>query len=386
MLSLRTLGGLIIALAFNQVAVAQTPASSTGLALEVHFYPNEPPAFQKIYKTPSGGAWYSRFHQIKPTGPNDLPVNAVDIKPALTDSGVSITVSVLFGELHEQQKQIGVYTVHEGEKFKIEQLAQYGIDPFIISVVDFSPAVLDVPEFISKAPSIDYIGIQPAPATTPAFRVAVRNLSSKSVRAIEVRVLKGATPKLAFLPQGKEGAALIAPGNAFEFDARVATQPTPTSTGYSQVTLPGQVIEVVTAIFEDGSFEGEAQPALTFAASLRGEKIELARVIDLFQRAIDDNQSDAATRIETLKKNLALLNLEADPALAQQIMAEFGRPVNRKPEEIKGAIEVGMRTISMHALNVVKQFQLRNPNPQAAESSRWLTTVNNRYNDWLRRL
>src|SRR5262249_44919970 len=260
----------------------------------------EPPAYQKIYKGSSGGAWYARFHQIKSTSDNDLPVNAVDIKPSFGESGINVTVSVLFGELHEKQKQVGVYTIHEGEKIKIEELAQFGVDPFVISVTNFSPSLLDLPEFASKAKSIDFVGIQPTTATIPAFRVGVRNVSGKNVRALMVHVLKGGEPHGSLLRQGRDGATLIAPGNAVEFEARIATRATPTPTGYTQVTLPGQVIEVSTAIFEDGSFEGEAEPALMFVATLRGEKIQLARVVDLFQRAIDEYQSDPTTKIETL--------------------------------------------------------------------------------------
>jgi hypothetical protein len=379
------LASFIVVVALGQAIFCQQ-ASSSQLALEVYFYPNEPPAYQKIYKSQSGGTWYSRFHQIKSPGLDDLPVNAVDIKPSFTDDGIRVTVSVLFGELHEKQKQVGVYTIHEGDKIKIQELTQFGIDPFIISVVNFSPALFDLPEFISKAKSIEYIGIQPAVSTMPAFRVAVRNLSSKNVRAILVRTLKGGVSQLSFLPQGKEGAPLIQPGNAFEFDARVATRATPTPTGYTQVTLPGQVIEVITAVFDDGSFEGEAGPALIYAATLRGEKIQLARMIDLFQRAIDDHQSDPGVTIEALKKNIGTLNVEADPALAAEIIGGFGQPVKETAQELKGPIEIGMKTISSHALNMTKQFQLRNPRPEMGAVDRWLTTLKERYEDWLHRL
>src|SRR6266480_3350327 len=149
------LASFIVVVALGQAIFCQQASSSSAqLALEVYFYPNEPPAYQQIYKSQSGGAWYSRFHQIKSPGPDDLPVNAVDIKPSFTDDGIRVTVSVLFGELHEKQKQVGVYAVHQGEKVKIQELTQFGIDPFIISVVNFSPALFDLPEFISKAKSI----------------------------------------------------------------------------------------------------------------------------------------------------------------------------------------------------------------------------------------
>src|SRR5438128_3884788 len=106
MLSFRILlTSFFVIVAFGQATFSQQASSSSSqLALEVYFYPNEPPAYQKIYKSQSGGAWYSRFHQIKSNGPSDLPVNAVDIKPSFTEDGIRVTVSVLFGELHEKEK------------------------------------------------------------------------------------------------------------------------------------------------------------------------------------------------------------------------------------------------------------------------------------------
>ena len=376
---------LIVAVAIAPAAMSQQ-ASSSQLVLEVHFYPGEPPAYQKITKSPMQGAWYSRFHQIKPAGTNDLPVNAVDIKPVFTESGIRVSVSVLFGELHEKQKSVGVYTLHEGERIKIQELALFGVDPFIVSAVNFSPTQLDLPEFLSKANSIDYIGIQPTVSLMPAYRIAVRDLSNKNVRALMVRVLKGGQPQMSMLPQGKEGAPLIPIGNAYEFDVRVATRATPTPTGYAQVTLAGQVIEVSTAIFEDGSFEGDTEPALIYAATLRGERIQLARVINLLEKTTTDSRSDPATKIDTLKTDIAMLNLEADPTTAQEVIAAFGQPVRKSPEEIKSAVELGMKTILSHALNMTQQFQLRNPKPDPADVNRWLGNVQQRYENWLRRL
>src|SRR2546421_5136720 len=381
------LRSLLLMFAFAAVGTAQ-PVSSppSQLALEVHFYPGEPPAYQRITQATAQGAWYSRFHQIKATGANDLPVNAVDIKPALTDSGIRVSVSVLFGELHEKQKAVGVYTLHEGEKIKIQELAQFGVDPFIVSAVNFSPTQLDLPEFFSKENSIDYIGIQPTASLMPSYRVAVRNLSNKNVRALLVHVLKGGQPQISMLPQGKEGAPLIPIGNAYEFDARVATRATLTATGYAQVTLSGQVIEVSTAIFADGSFEGDAEPALQYAANLEGDKIQLARVIGLFQTALDESQRDPATTIETLRTSLAALSLEADQAQAEDVIAKFGHPVKNTPQDLKNIIQAGLKLIQSQTLNETKQFQLRNPTPIPEVVHRWLASAKQRYEAWMARL
>lgn len=354
------------------------------LALEINFYPNEPPAYQPVSSSLHGSS-FTRFHRIKASGPNDLPVSAVDIKSIMTADGVRVSVAVLFGDLHEKQKDVATYIIHTGEKVKVDGLSQFGVDPFTIAVVPFTPATFEIPEFISKAKSIDYVGIQPGALRVPGFRVAVRSLSNKNLRAMLVRVLKGGDSKWVLMPQGKEGAPLMPLGNAYEFDVPIATRAEITPNGYTQVTLPGQVIEVSSAIFEDGSFEGDSEPALNYAATLRGHKIQLARVIELLQRALAD-RSNPNARVETLRTNIAMLNLEADPAVAQEVIAEFGQPVRKTPEELKKIIEVGMNLIKEQALNVVQQFQLRNPTADEGDLQRFLNLNKQRYEAWLSHL
>ena len=373
---------LSIACLFS-IAPAQQPEPAR-LALEIYYYPNEPPAYQPVSPV-LRGSWFSRFRRIKADGPNDLPVSAVDIKSIRTAEGVRVTVAVLFGELHQKQEAIGTYTIREGERVKVDGLGQFGVDPFTIAVVPFSPSNLDLPELTSKAKSIDYVGIQPGAAMTPSFRIAVRNLSSRNLRAIYVRVLKGGDPQRSLMPQGIEGAPLMPLGNAYEFSAPVATRAVQTATGFTQVILPSQVIEVSTAIFVDGSFEGDAEPALNYSATLRGNKIQLARVIELFQRT-RDAQADPATKVEALKSSIAKLSTEADPALAQEIIGEFGQPVKTAPADLKRTIEIGMRAILSQAMNAVQQFQLRNPQPDPNDLGRFLALYQQRYEAWLSRL
>ena len=381
--------GILIGFALICSSVVHAQSNETTqahVALQVIFYPNEQPAYQPVRKGLSGG-WYARFHRIKSAGPNDLPASAVEVKSMLTPGGVRVILSVLFGELNQQQKQVATYTLHLGEKIKTGELTQFGIDPFTITPVNFDPVALDIPEFVSKAPSIEFVGIQPAASMTPAFRVAVRNQSSKNIQALLVTVLKVGEPGWTSLPRGKEGAPLINPGGAFEFETRVAMRSSLTAAGfYTEVAIPGQVIEVTSAIFDDGSFEGDAIWPLRYAATRNGNKIQLARVINLFERAMQDNQMDPAVVAETLKTNIAMMSLEADPAWAQEAIDKIGQPVKTTAAELKTSVETGMKEILSHALNATQQFQLRNPKPVAADLQRWLGLMKTRYETWLSRL
>src|SRR5438445_6139494 len=129
-----------------------------------------------------------------------------------------------------------------------------------------------------------------------------------------------------------------------------------------------------------------SRDAHTDAASLQGDKIQLARVIGLFQTALDESQRDPATTIETLRTSLAALSLEADQALAEDVIAKFGQPVKKTPQDLKNTIQVGLRLVQSQALNETKQFQLRDPTPAPEVVHRWLASAKQRYEAWLSRL
>jgi hypothetical protein len=81
---------------------------------------------------------------------------------------------------------------------------------------------------------------------------------------------------------------------------------------YSIETPPNQLIEVATAVFSDGSYEGESDYAFTFRGYQTGRKAQLGRVIDLLEKAAKGT-SDAAA----LRENLSALNVDADPAAVE---------------------------------------------------------------------
>src|SRR6266851_7028632 len=116
----------------------------TNLVVEVYYYPNEPPAYMVVapVNSPPGGSWFGRFQQLPgwqvPAGA--LPVTAVDIKTLLTGNDVRVSISVFMGGLHEQEKSVAVYSLREGEKLRVRELAQFGVEPFELALVRVAPA------------------------------------------------------------------------------------------------------------------------------------------------------------------------------------------------------------------------------------------------------
>jgi hypothetical protein len=141
-------------------------------------------------------------------------VTAVNIGTELAEDGVRVWVSVFLGKLHAEEKAVKSYILHEGEKVTVSELTQVGVEPFEIKLVRLSSLVGEAPKFVSKARSIELVVMEPNLTTLPSYKVVIRNLSTKNVSALRLK-----TGPLSSMPQGKEGAPLIAPGGTFELFA-----------------------------------------------------------------------------------------------------------------------------------------------------------------------
>jgi hypothetical protein len=263
----------------------------------------------------------------------------------------------------------------------VSELAQVGVEPFEIKLVRLSSLVGEAPKFASKARSIELVVMEPNLTTLPSYKVVIRNLSTKNVSALRLK-----TGPLSSMPQGKEGAPLIAPGGTFELFAMLATRTTQTADGYSPELLPNQVIEISTAVFDDGSFEGDSDAAIAFAAFRMGRKVMLEKVLGVLQTSSPANDLTTASSLDWLKSEVGALKLEADSAAVEDVHSKLANLPGGDQNRIKHAIELGMKGVRDQVLSDVTQFQLHNRRSDPKATRDWLTVSKERYEAWLARL
>ena len=391
---------LTVTLAIGMLAIAtvqgQKPIGNgqelspppTNLVVEVYYYPKEAPAYMVVSPAnlPPGGSWFARFARVPgwqvPMGGS--PVTAVDIKTLLVGDTVRVSISVFMGKLHDELKSVAVVSLREGEKVRIPELARFGVEPFDVALVRVAPANPNLPQFVSKAPSIELVTIEANLSTLPSHRLVLRNASSRNVRAIMVRTLQSKSIQTTRLPQGKEGAPLIPAGGTAEIIQRSITRATPSPGGYKPVTLENQTIEISTAIFDDGSFEGEAETAVRYLSFLKGQKAQLARVVALFQEASESREADPTSRLESLRTGVAQLKTDADPTVLQELLSDF--PGLTKKGELKDGMESEMHHIRKDVLNDIDRFQAQHQTVDSNSLQTWLVAEHQRFANWLSRL
>lgn len=384
----RALWILLAALSLTApVSAQQNSVEPTRLALAVQYYPKTAPAYQTVSAASRPGSWYARFGRVPDwvQPPDSLPVHAVNIKSELAEDGVRVWVSVYLGNLLEKEQNVSSYLLHEGENITVRELAELGVVPFEIKLVRFAPLWGEAPKFVSKAPSIEVVTMQPKNTTLPSYQVVVRNVSGKNVTAMRVDVFQDGRLSLSTLPRQREGEVLIPPGGTYEFAMSVVTRAVANADDFAPVVLPNQTLQISTAMFDDASFEGDAEPAVSFAATQLGRKRHLAKVIELFQAAAASEAPSEAT-IASLAAGVSSLALEEDPATVQVVLARYPNTAAEIQPRLQRIIEVGRKGLRDDVLKDIRESQLRYRRAGSHEIREWLTSTTERYRAWVARL
>jgi hypothetical protein len=199
-----------------------------------------------------------------------------------------------------------------------------------------------------------------------------------------VRTVQNQRVKTSGLRDVKEGNPLITAGGSAEITQRAITRATVTPGGYKPDTPDNQTIEISTAIFDDGSYQGEAQWAVGYLAVLKGQKAQLSRVVAVFQEAAESSQADPAKIFESLQRSIAQLKTEADPVAVQELLNDH--PGVSKPADVKDAIEVEMLYLRKDVLSDISRYQAEHPALDSNSLQAWLAASKQRYEAWLSRL
>ena len=376
---------VVFSLSFFEYSNAQSqPArpTPTGLAIEVTHFTGRAPAYEPVRRTrlPRGeGSWFALFGRVKewqlPAGTQ--PVSAVRVVPYLDGDTVKVTISVLRGEKFlDLEDIVGTYTMRENEVLAVGSLKDFGVQPFKLKLIRVAPQTSDVPTVLNKTKSLEVVGIELIIATFPRYKLTLHNLSEKNISAIRINISRDGKLNLSGMPQGEGGEPLVKAGSLKELNEMLVTRAEPTAAGYSPASPRGQQIVIATLVFEDGSYEGDSEPAATHRAFAIGNKTELKRIVTLLEDALTSSSS-----IENVRTEISKLNYDFD----ENDLAELARAFPEiEREKLQTPLEVAIHLLRKDVLDYLDRFQ---PEPgYSADFRVYLQTMKDRYASWLLRL
>ena len=375
---------IVFTLSFFEYSSAQSQQArptATGLAVEVTYFEGRAPAYEPVRRTklPRGeGSWFGLFGRVKewqlPTGAQ--PVSAVRVVPYLDGEMVKVTISVLRGEKFlDLEDLVGTYAVPENEQIRIDSLRDFGVEPFKLKLIRVAPQTPEVPTVLNKTRSLEVVGIEPVVATLPRYKLTLHNLSEKNVSAIRINTMRAGNLSLSGMPQGEEGKPLVEAGSFKELNEMMVTRAETTAAGYSPAAPRGQQIVLATLVFEDGSYEGDPEPAATYRGHTIGNRAELKRIVGLLEDALASSSS-----IEKVRTQLSKLSYDFDQS-DMAVLASAFPEIDRN--KLQTHIDVAMHLLRKEVFDNLDRFQ---PGPGSADFRVYLQTMKDRYAGWLLRL
>jgi len=230
----------------------------TGKILEVKIVDTLPPSKIPLRLDSPTGFWTRLVPRIKDWD-----------NPAARDTTRSISFSArLIGERAElkisaigakgsleKEEEVGNYSMSVGDQITTTELRDFGYEPVTVTMKQVALTPPGVPGVENNMRSIR-VTVGPRISTLSAFSFHFTNDSRKSVMAVAWRIHQAGYSLRSSQALGEHGKALMEPGGKHDMTVRTDT----VDNVYGGVTL---VIE--SAVFEDGTFEGNSGPPHGFS-------------------------------------------------------------------------------------------------------------------------
>ena len=383
---------VIAFLLVSQFAAAQqkppSAAQPAGLALEVTYLEGALPAFQPVGKT--GGTWYGRFGRVRAWTPPEgsLPARAVKIIPRIEEGAVRIDVSIYVGaQFFDKELAVASYLLKESDKVTVEELVKFGVKPFEIAVVRVAPGNAGLPLVVDNTWSLEVVSIEHIESSLAWYKLSLRNLSDKNIAAAAIDVFAGTNLRLSGRPHGQRGAPLVEPGAVFTTKVKGVEDVLMKRYSYEPETAPAQSIVIRTLVFDDGTFEGDAEPAAQWRAGRIGYKTQLTRVVALLQESMDAADVKSGNPIEMLMGRVSALSTDVQPSLLIELSKGFPIVDQKARKSLDSSIQYSMHSVRKELLDAIQEFQKSHNQPADEKEFRsWLAATAEKYKQWLSRL
>jgi hypothetical protein len=317
---------------------------------------------------------------IKRADKDSEQVSEVYITASSEGNEWKVKVSVVKGEFYDKgQQDVATFLVREGEKVTVKEMEQFGVRPFDVAVVRVNAAAAAQPEVRNRTESIVVTKVEATVTPTP-YRISLRNLSHKSVLALELNTYSGEQMLALKWPQGTWDRPLIEPGGTHEEDLWSAGRGQATSYGY--VPEQSTSIEVSTVVFTDGTYEGKPYLAAVTKAQTAGSKTQLRRVLQLLQSVEDATSGFDEKPLTGLKKSVSLLSEDFEPNQLKELQDEFPTLDEVSCKNLANFIRAGLHSVKTAFLKDIETLEKTGQPQRSVLIKEWISKTQEKYERW----
>lgn len=373
----------------DRTTAQQVSPSPTRLALEVTYYPGRKPSYQQVSSSTEGSwVWYGLFARIEGSSATGggSPIKAIHIACRREADAVRVIISVLSGEnAPDYKQQIAEYTLRESEKITVEELKQFGIQPFEIKLIRISPNSSPAPPVIFEdIHSLTLVSVQSKDSTIPSYTISLLNNSTRSVVALGVDVVADGRTETTGLPRGKDGKPLMEPGATYELVVQVPLRARQVAGGYEPAAMSGHEIHIKAVLFDDGTSEGDPATATRARGFRESDKRLLLKLVPLLDEALKAPSENIRDDLNTLARAVTSLTRDNESNNSAKPNVRLDADKSQAEAHAAGAEVFSPPIIAelLTAIHRLEQKESLNENEYRA----WLTVTKERYDNWLARL
>ena len=331
----------ILAIAANpSPAQGQQPTETADVVVLVTTYVDGRTVHDVVTRTPRT-TWTPVFPKVP--GPDSVagepPVAAIKYRRGLGDDGnVTVGVSVLRGQAHEQEQPVATVVVERGAPVIVDALRSVGVAPVTLRLTSLSPTTLYPPTVVNRTATLDVVSIEVLQQPNPRYEVTVRNLSSQPALNFHVVAYRGGRRALSGNQGHRDASPVVAPNGTYSF----VLDPAPAMRGNSGEWAPAShdTIEIAAVLWEDGTIEGDPEPMAAVLGLYMGRAAQLARAIAVL-KAVRGFDNPQRTRL-ALQGQIERLSIEPDSAALATARERLRHLENIDQRPVIGAVRSGM--------------------------------------------
>jgi len=136
-----------------------------------------------------------------------------------------------------------------------------------------------------------------------------------------------------------------------------------------------------TVVFDDGSYEGEAEVAARMEARQIGRKLQLKRVISLLNGMRNQPEQDAQVALEELKSQVSTMRIDVNKSTINELLARYPTLSGEKRKrDVMAHVMEGLRRARDEALYAIKEFSETGARKTgSSDFNAWLSKTRERY-------
>jgi hypothetical protein len=381
-----TIASLFVGLCFDR-ALAQDNSPARGFVVEITAPSYQSPVYAVVTQEGIEPYWFTpgRFDRIKAWSPPEgfLRILGVKFTSGMDGSSARIRMSLWQGaKVTEKETQVATYVLREGESAITTELKQYGIEPFTLKLVRASSRMESPAPFATNnTTSIEVLGFDLVEATPPYYEIVLRNHSTKNVLQMHINYYTAEGTPICAWPRDLQDRILIKSGEVFRF----GLLPSPQGLVSGAEFIPQRVVRVliVTALFDDDTFEGDVNQAGSDVAARLGKKIEITRLLGLISSTLDESDLDTPAALARFRKRVTE-GRDIDPAWLEAMLHRFPYLEPQKNPWIGSGIRSSIQIVKQDCLKNLDQTATSNAGRQYLRP--WLEATKRIYEEWLKRL